>query len=75
MDRLEPRAEPTRLCVMTGPVLVVDDDRDVLHAARLALAGEAARVETSLGIDRLEDILKADVYEVVLLDMNFALGE
>jgi DNA-binding NtrC family response regulator len=60
---------------MTGPVLVVDDDRDVLHAARLALWGDAARVETSLVVDGLEDLLNADVYEAVLLDMNFALGE
>ena len=60
---------------MVGPVLVVDDDRDVLHAARLALAREAARVETSVAIDALEDLLAADAYEAVLLDMNFALGD
>ena len=60
---------------MVGPVLVVDDDRDVLHAARLALTREVARVETAGGTDGLEDILKADAYEVVLLDMNFVIGD
>ena len=60
---------------MAGPVLVVDDDRDVLHAARLALAGAVERVETALAAEGLEDILKAGAYEVVLLDMNFALGD
>jgi DNA-binding NtrC family response regulator len=60
---------------MAGPVLVVDDDRDVLHAARLALAGEVTRVETSGATDGLETILAADAYEAVLLDMNFALGD
>ncbi|MDB5480237.1 MAG: sigma-54-dependent Fis family transcriptional regulator [Caulobacteraceae bacterium] len=60
---------------MVGSVLVVDDDRDVLHAARLALAREAQRVETSAATDGLEDLLAADAYEAVLLDMNFALGD
>jgi DNA-binding NtrC family response regulator len=75
MDRLEGGAEQTRLRRMAGPVLVVDDDRDVLHAARLALAGGVERVETSLAAEGLETILKADAYEVVLLDMNFAIGD
>jgi two-component system response regulator RegA len=60
---------------MVGSVLVVDDDRDVLHAARLALAREVGRVETSTAADGLEDLLAADAYEAVLLDMNFALGD
>lgn len=60
---------------MVGSILVVDDDRDVLHAARLALAREVARVETSSATEGLETLLKADAYEVVLLDMNFAIGD
>lgn len=60
---------------MVGSVLVVDDDRDVLHAARLALAPEVGRVETSMVADGLEDLLVSDAYEAVLLDMNFALGD
>ena len=60
---------------MVGSVLVVDDDRDVLHAARLALARGVARVETSSSVEGLEDALRADAYDVILLDMNFALGD
>lgn len=60
---------------MTVSVLIVDDDRDVLHAARLALAGDVGRVETADATDGLEAILEADDFEVVLLDMNFALGD
>ena len=60
---------------MIGSVLIVDDDRDVLHAARLALAGDVERVETTDTTDGLEAMLRADVFEVVLLDMNFVLGD
>jgi DNA-binding NtrC family response regulator len=60
---------------MAGPVLVVDDDHDVLHAARLALAGEVGRVEMLRGPDGLEDLLRAEAYDVVLLDMNFVIGD
>jgi two-component system response regulator RegA len=60
---------------MIGPVLVLDDDLDVLHAARLALAPEVLRVETSAATQDLEALLKAQPFEVLLLDMNFALGD
>jgi len=60
---------------MIGSVLVVDDDRDVLHAARLALAHEVAKVEVSIAPAGLESLLEAGAYEVVLLDMNFAIGD
>lgn len=58
---------------MLGPLLVVDDDADVLHAARLALA--PARVEVSRGAEGLDALLAADAFEAVLLDMNFAIGD
>ena len=60
---------------MTGPVLVVDDDRDVLHAARLALAGASERIETAPAAAQVLEKLDADAYEALLLDMNFALGD
>jgi DNA-binding NtrC family response regulator len=60
---------------MVGSVLVVDDDRDVLHAARLTLSREVGRVETATTTDGLETLLAADAYEAVVLDMNFALGD
>ena len=63
------RAEPI------GPILVIDDDRDVVHAARLALKTETSRIETATSLDSLEDLLGRERFEVVLLDMNFALGD
>ena len=60
---------------VVGPILVMDDDPDVLHAARLALKAEATCVETATGFAALETLLKASHFDVVLLDMNFALGD
>jgi len=70
-----PRADWASLPRMVGSVLVIDDDRDVLYAARLALADEVGRVETSTAPDGLAALLAAEAYEAVLLDMNFALGD
>jgi DNA-binding NtrC family response regulator len=60
---------------MAGPILVVDDDRDVLHAARLALAGAFDRVETAETAEGLEARIEAEPFGAVLLDMNFAIGD
>jgi DNA-binding NtrC family response regulator len=55
-------------------VLVIDDDPDVLKAARLALAREA-EVEALVSPEGLADKVRDRAYDAVLLDMNFALGE
>lgn len=55
-------------------VLVVDDDADVLKAAGLALARDAA-VEVLPSPEGLAEKVRAGPYDAVLLDMNFALGE
>lgn len=52
--------------------LVVDDDPDVLKAARMALDGPALRVEAVISPDGLE--AQAAAWDAVLLDMNFAAG-
>jgi DNA-binding NtrC family response regulator len=54
-------------------ILVVDDDKDVLHAARLALADHFESIVTSTAMNDIEALLSPQV-KVVLLDMNFALG-
>jgi DNA-binding NtrC family response regulator len=56
-------------------VLVCDDDADVLAAARFALAGHVARVETASSVAAAEAALAAGGFEAVLLDMNFAVGD
>jgi DNA-binding NtrC family response regulator len=56
-------------------ILIVEDDPDVLRAARIALAPEVERVETISTVDGLDRILASERFDVVLLDMNFVSGE
>jgi len=53
--------------------LIVDDDPDVLKAAATALGRDADRVDVALSPEGIE--ARAHLYDVVLLDMNFAAGE
>src|SRR6266700_7393113 len=55
-------------------ILIVEDDADVLRAARIALAQDAERVETASNIDTLEKLLESAEFDCVLLDMNFVAG-
>jgi len=57
-----------------GKVLVVDDDEDILHAARLFLKQHVSLVLTEKSPDKIPALLKSESYDVVLLDMNFARG-
>lgn len=54
-----------------GKILVVDDDEDVLQAARLLLKKRAALVHTEKDPDQIPALLKNESYDVILLDMNF----
>src|SRR5688572_22572508 len=55
-------------------ILVVDDDPDILQAARLFLKRHFAVVETLRDPQRLEDLARQSAFDVLLLDMNFAAG-
>ena len=57
---------------MPSALLIVDDDADVLKAAAAALERTVERVDTASGPDGLAE--RADLYDAVLLDMNFAAG-
>jgi DNA-binding NtrC family response regulator len=59
---------------LLNAVLVIDDDRDVLEAAQLALAPHATRVETRLSPDGVAELLASKEYDCVLLDMNYGAG-
>lgn len=59
---------------MREPVLVVDDDPDVVKAAAMALGGDGFAVEAAAGTDAMESMLRSGAYAAVLLDMNFAAG-
>ena len=57
-----------------GTVLVVDDDPDILQAARLLLKKHVALVETTKSPADIPVLIQRTSYDVILLDMNFARG-
>jgi DNA-binding NtrC family response regulator len=58
----------------TGKVLIIDDDQDILQAARLFLKQHMALVHTENDPKSIPACLKNEAYDVVFLDMNFAKG-
>ena len=54
-----------------GAILIVDDDADVRQAAKLALSAQADRIDAFAA----PQTIAPGIYDCVLLDMNFALGE
>jgi two-component system response regulator HydG len=58
----------------TGRILIIDDDEDILQAARLALKKHVTQVHTEKKPDTLPRLLKNETYDVIFLDMNFAKG-
>ena len=61
---------------MTQPatILIVDDDKDVLTAARLLLQAHYSRVLTTQNPDEIGSLMSKEHIDVFLLDMNFAIG-
>jgi DNA-binding NtrC family response regulator len=58
----------------SGKILIIDDDEDILQAARLLLKQHVTQVHTEKTPDALPSLLKNDSYDVIFLDMNFAKG-
>ncbi len=54
-----------------GKILIVDDDEDVLQAARLFLKQHVEMVHTEKDPQRMPTLIKNLTYDVILLDMNF----
>lgn len=54
-----------------GKILVVDDDEDVLHAARLFLKQHVELVHTEKDPRQIPVLIRNFTYDVILLDMNF----
>ena len=54
-----------------GRILVVDDNEDILLAARLFLKQHAALVHTEKDPNLLPTLLKNESYDIILLDMNY----
>ncbi len=53
-------------------ILIVDDDQDVLLAAKLFLKQHIKIVHTEKDPTNIPNLLKAENYDVILLDMNFS---
>jgi DNA-binding NtrC family response regulator len=58
----------------TGRVLIIDDNQDILQAARLFLKQHTTLVHTENDPKSIPACLKNEAYDVVFLDMNFAKG-
>jgi len=57
-----------------GKILIIDDDEDILQAARLLLKKHVSHVHTEKTPEAIPSLLKNETYDVVFLDMNFAKG-
>ena len=55
-------------------ILIVDDDEDVLTAARLLLRKHVGRVLTRCDPGEIPEIMEREAIDLFLLDMNFAIG-
>jgi DNA-binding NtrC family response regulator len=55
-------------------ILIVDDNEDILHAARLLLKRHAREVQTLSDPAQLAALTRRGSFDVLLLDMNFAPG-
>ena len=65
------RVEENSMTRPLGNILVVDDDEDVLLAARMLLKPHAEQIRTEKSPQALPQLLKNESYDIILLDMNF----
>ena len=54
-----------------GKLLIIDDDEDVLTAARMFLKQHVASVHTEKNPEKIPFLLSNESYDVILLDMNY----
>lgn len=57
---------------MEVKILIIDDDRDVLLAAKLFLKQHFSIVHTEENPGNIPDLMQNENYDVILLDMNFS---
>jgi DNA-binding NtrC family response regulator len=55
----------------TGKILIVDDNEDLLKAAKMHLKRHFAQVDTEKNPEAIPSLMGNEDYDVVLLDMNF----
>jgi len=54
-----------------GRILIVDDNEDLLSAARIFLKRHFAQIDVEKNPESLPDLIQNEKYDVILLDMNF----
>lgn len=57
---------------LDAKILIVDDDEDVLLAAKLFLKRHIQFVHTEKNPENIPDLIRNDNYDLILLDMNFS---
>ena len=57
---------------LEAKILIIDDDQDVLLAAKLFLKQHFAIVHTEKDPENIPNLLAVENYDVILLDMNFS---
>ena len=67
------RAGITQMAKNTGNILIVDDNEDLLLAARLFLKQHFSLVHTEQDPEKIPALLNNENYDVILLDMNFTM--
>jgi DNA-binding NtrC family response regulator len=60
--------------IKPGKVLLIDDDEDILQAARLFMKQHVQLVHTEKNPETIPRLLKNESYDVIFLDMNFVPG-
>lgn len=57
-----------------GDILLIDDDEDVLLAAKFILKRHFASITTANSPEMVDELLDRNSFDVVLLDMNYSAG-
>ncbi len=55
----------------SGKILIIDDNEDLLLAARLFLKKHFAVIHTEKNPQNIPALMNNEMYDVILLDMNF----
>ena len=61
--------------LINGNILIVDDDRDVLHTAIMFLKQKFKKVSGLEDPAGIEQLIRTSEFDVILLDMNFRKGD
>lgn len=60
--------------MIEGKILVIDDDKDILLSTKMVLKKEFDTIKTLSNPKEIIPYIEKDIFDVVLLDMNFTTG-